>query len=321
MQERQPVAYSDTRRQLIAEHHTILRGQVGSGLHGVTVSSQDDRDEMGVCIEPPQYLIGTRDLLGSEHSFEMYQYRTQPEGVRSGPGDLDLTVYSLRKWADLAAKGNPTVLLLLFIPKKELVTITEPGLDLQRNAGMFISRRAAHRFIGFLDSQREKLLGNKGYTPNRPELIDKYGFDTKFAYHAIRLGIQGTQLLTEGTITLPMPQPHRTWLTDLRKGKYTLAEALDAIADYRDRLERLAATANWPEHADRRRIDNWLVDTYEQWWDGHKQSRPALRTTLIESIVHTKLPCPAVPGVQHGPNLVDAGKLADQIIRNLTARR
>ena len=36
--------------------------------------------------------------------------RTQPEGVRSGPGDLDLIVYSLRKWMRLALTGNPTVL-------------------------------------------------------------------------------------------------------------------------------------------------------------------------------------------------------------------
>jgi predicted nucleotidyltransferase len=316
--EPQPVAYSDLRRLQVAETSTILRGQVGSGLHGVTVSDQDDRDEMGVCIEPPQYLIGTRDLLGHQHSFEMYQYRTQPEGVRSGPGDLDLTVYSLRKWADLAAKGNPTVLLLLFIPKKELTVITEPGLDLQANAEMFISRRAAYRFIGFLDSQREKLLGNKGYTPNRPELIDKFGFDTKFAYHAIRLGIQGVQLLTEGQITLPMPQPHRRWLTDLRKGKYTLDDALTAIADYRARLERLANTSQWPEYADRRRIDNWLVDTYQQWWDTHEHTRPALRTALVEALVHTKLPCPATSGVRHGANLADARTLADNIIKQIT---
>ncbi len=314
----QPVAYSDDTRRLVAEQNTILRGQVGSGLHGVTVSDQDDRDEMGVCIEPPQYLIGTRDLLGGKHSFNQYQFRTQPEGVRSGPGDLDLTVYSLRKWADLAAKGNPTILLLLFIPPQELVVVDEPGLELQQKADMFISRAAAHRFIGFLDSQREKLLGRKGYTPNRPELIEQFGFDTKFAYHAVRLGIQGVELLTTGRITLPMPQPHRTWLTELREGKHTLQDALDAIADYRSQLEHLATTADWPERADRQRIDNWLVDTYQQWWAKTEVDRPAMRQVITDSVLHTMLPCPAASGVQHGPNLADAGKLADRIVRNLT---
>ena len=32
----------------------ILRGQVGSGVHGTSVEGQDDRDEMGLCLEPRQ---------------------------------------------------------------------------------------------------------------------------------------------------------------------------------------------------------------------------------------------------------------------------
>ena len=34
---------------------------------------------MGVCIEPPEYLLGFR-------RFEHFVYRTQPEGMPSGPG-------------------------------------------------------------------------------------------------------------------------------------------------------------------------------------------------------------------------------------------
>lgn len=40
---------------------------------------------MAVCVEPPEYLLGLRE-------FEHYVVRTQPDGVQSGPGDLDLTV-------------------------------------------------------------------------------------------------------------------------------------------------------------------------------------------------------------------------------------
>src|SRR5690606_12928438 len=98
----------------IAEQGTILQCQVGSGVHGITVKDQDDRDEMGICVEPPEYVIGLR-------RFEQYIFRTRPEGVRSGPGDLDLTVYSLRKWMRLALDGNPTVLLPLFVPEEEIV--------------------------------------------------------------------------------------------------------------------------------------------------------------------------------------------------------
>ena len=86
----------------------ILRGLVGSTVHGLSNPGTDDRDEMGVCVEPPEYFIGLR-------GFEHYVSRTQPEGVPSGPGDLDLTIYGLRKLCRLAVKGSPTVLLLFFI--------------------------------------------------------------------------------------------------------------------------------------------------------------------------------------------------------------
>ncbi len=36
----------------------ILRTQVGSGVHGTAISGQDDRDEMGICLEPPEYVTG-----------------------------------------------------------------------------------------------------------------------------------------------------------------------------------------------------------------------------------------------------------------------
>ncbi len=57
--------------------------------------------------------------------FEQYERHTawDREGGlanRSGAGDLDVIVYSARKWARLALSGNPTVLLPLFVPDEEV---------------------------------------------------------------------------------------------------------------------------------------------------------------------------------------------------------
>jgi hypothetical protein len=75
----------------IAEAGTILRCQVGSGVHGTSISGTDDRDEMGICLEPPDYVIGLR-------RFDQYEWHSaweRPGGLanRSGHGDLDVTVY------------------------------------------------------------------------------------------------------------------------------------------------------------------------------------------------------------------------------------
>lgn len=162
--------HGTARHAKIASGGLVLLGQVGSGLHGVTTGN-DDRDEMGVCIEPPEYVTGISE-------FEQYIYRTQPEGHRSGAGDLDLVVYSLRKWARLAANGNPTVLLLAFIPPAEIVVQTDVGRDIQANPERWLSREVAKRFGGYLISQRDQLLGLKAKKhTNRPELVDVHGFD------------------------------------------------------------------------------------------------------------------------------------------------
>jgi predicted nucleotidyltransferase len=263
--EHRPVKYSDERFKFIAEPNTIILGQVGSGLHGVTIPGTDDRDEMGICIEPPQFVIGNEKLDGK--AFEQYQYRTQPDGVRSGPGDLDLIIYSLRKWAKLAANGNPTVLLTLFTPEQELVTQTPIGEELQGMSDMFLSQHAAHRFLGYLDSQRQKVLGNRSNYTNRPELIDEFGFDTKFAYHAVRLGIQCVEMVETGRITLPIPEPDRTWLLELREGKHTLAEALDRMAQSEARVHAAILAEQLRPEPDRKAIDRWLTDTYLAYWD------------------------------------------------------
>lgn len=64
------------------------------------------------------------------------------------PGDLDLTIYSLRKWVRLALAGNPTVLLLLFAPASLCRVRTEQGAELQALAPAFIARTVAASFVG-----------------------------------------------------------------------------------------------------------------------------------------------------------------------------
>lgn len=242
----------------IAEQGTILRVQVGSGLHGTAIKGQDDRDEMGICVEPAEYVIG----LGR---FEQYIYRTQPEGVRSGPGDLDLVVYSLRKWLRLALQGNPTVLLPLFVPEAEIVSINDLGRRLRARPELVLSRVAGRRFVGYLRSQRAGMLGQRRHT-NRPELIEKYGFDAKYAMHMVRLGVQGVELLETGRITLPIPQPWLGWLRDLRQGKHTKDEALAAADELEAKLEKLMTSSPLPERPDHDRANRWLVETYQQAW-------------------------------------------------------
>jgi predicted nucleotidyltransferase len=250
----------------IAEQGTILRCLVGSGVHGLSISDQDDRDEMGICTEPPEYVIGLRQF--SQYEWHTAWARPGGRANRSGPGDLDETVYSLRKYMQLALNGNPTVLLPLFAPEDNLVTVTDLGRELRGLAPQIISRQAGKRFAGYLNAQRRSLLSHdgKGRDVTRPELIAAYGFDTKFAGHMIRLGIQGAELMETGRITLPVPEPWRTMIRVLRVGGYGMQWALDEAARLEQHITRLTETSPLPEYPDRGAADRWLVSAYQRAW-------------------------------------------------------
>src|SRR5699024_9460323 len=119
-----------------------------------------------------------------------------------------------------------TVLLPLFAPEEEIVAVTDLGRELRSEARRFVSRRAGHRFLGYLRAQRERMTGGHGHT-NRPELVEAHGFDTKYAYHMVRVGLQGVELMEQGRMSLPMPEPDRSWLLSLRRGERTRQETLE----------------------------------------------------------------------------------------------
>ena len=270
-----PHASEEARR--IAEAGLILRVQVGSGVHGTAIAGADDRDEMGLCLEPPQFVTGLARvpnvIRGERPSvrFEQYERHTawdRPGGVanRSGAGDLDVIIYSARKWARLALAGNPTVLLVLFVPDEEVVFRNEAGAELTANAHRFVSRLAAARYLGYLQGQKAAMTGQAGAHTNRPELVARHGYDTKYAMHALRLGLQGVELLSTGRITLPVPEPDREYLRSIRRGERPLAEVLDAIAAAEARLGRLRDSASVPDEPDRRWVDDWLHRRYLEFW-------------------------------------------------------
>src|SRR5262249_54298179 len=159
--------------------------------------------------------------------------RTQPEGARSGPGDTDLVLYSLRKYLRLALQGNPTVLLPLYAPADAVLVLRPLGTELRELAGLLLSQRAVHRFLGYLDGQRQRLLGvgRRGGVPNRPELVERYGYDVKYASHALRLAYQGLEIARDGRLTLPMTEGERERVLRVKRGdEPSLPAVLEEIA-------------------------------------------------------------------------------------------
>lgn len=261
MTTRRNVEYGDA---AVALPNEILRSVVGSGVHGIAVAGTDDHDEMGVYVEPPDHVIG---LVSARPD---YIWRTQPEGVRSGHGDIDLVLYSLRKFLRLAVKGNPTVLLPLYAPESELVTVTPLGRELRELRTSFLSRQAVERFLGFMRSQHERMMGRgrRSQVPNRPELIERYGWDVKYGSHALRLAFQGQEIARDGQLTLPLVPEQRERVLAVKRGEVPQAEVSEQIADVeRDIRRRLDEDRTpLPEKADVALISAWAIDAQRRHW-------------------------------------------------------
>lgn len=247
----------------VAEAGQILRSTVGSGLHGIAIAGTDDHDEMGIFVEPPAWVLGLRETRDN------YVARSQAEGARSGPGDTDLVMYSLRRYLQLAIKGNPTALLPLFAPGSEVLYCHELGHELRDLREAFLSQAAGRRFLGFMQGQRDALVNGGRKLPNRPELVEKYGYDVKYASHALRLALQGREIVQHGRLTLPMPEAERARALEVKSGRVpdlqvVLAE-IDAVAA--EVVEWLdSGRTSLPPYADVTRIETWAVDAHRRFW-------------------------------------------------------
>jgi len=254
------VSYGDVD---VAVRHQILRTLVGSGVHGIAIEGFDDRDEMGVFIEPVECVIGMAEPM------DVATYRTKPEGERSEPGDLDLSLYSLRKYLRLAAVGNPTAQLPLWCPEESVIEVTEAGEILRGMRDAFMSQRAVHRFLGYMYAQHERMMGRgkRNRVPDRPELIERYGWDVKFGSHALRLAYQGYEICLLGRLTLPLPETPREHVLAVKRGEISQQDVSRVIVSLTQTTKQILENGTpLPEQPDWVRIGEFSVQAHVEHW-------------------------------------------------------
>jgi predicted nucleotidyltransferase len=229
----------------------------GSELHGAKVGKTDDTDLYGVYLERPEQALG---LDAREH----FVWSTAGDERRNGPDDVDITLYSLRKWAGMAAKGNATALHFLFAEPREVPP--ESWRKIQAERELFLSRNSATQFLGFADDQFKRLTGEKGsgQKGQRPEYIGKYGYDTKAAMHGLRLLYECLELMSHKMITLPRPE--KELLIEVRSGEWTLEQVLAHAKKLAAEVEQAVSCSPLPEKVDRTAISDLIAQIHLDFW-------------------------------------------------------
>jgi len=228
----------------------------GSELHGAKVHGTDDLDIYGVYVEPPELVLGL-------NSMPHFVWSTAGNERRNGPKDVDITLYSLKKWAGLACKGNPTALHFLFT-KSAVRSKTWTNILTRRD--VFLSRSCVPQFLGFADAQLKRMTGQlgRGKKGQRPELEEKYGYDVKAGMHVLRLLQECRELVSTGRITLPRPE--RDLLIRVRTGKYSMEKVLAMAQEQFIECQEAAKVSILPDRIDQAAVSRVLAESYRVDW-------------------------------------------------------
>ena len=236
----------------------ILTVEVGSTAHGTALPGGDDFDCAVI------YLPTAKEILGLTNRKGRAMYRTKPEGQRSEPGDFDVNAYSLKAWMNLALKGNPSILQMLWCPE---ISATREGVGLQNLAPEFVGRHIIPSYRGYMKSQVERIVGTSGGghgqrgSGGRRDLIEAHGYDTKFAMHAARLGFQCIELMQTQHLELPMTGSAGDWLRAVRRGEVPFGDWFEKVLHLDDVTGRMLSWEDIPEGPNLAAIEGWFFNT------------------------------------------------------------
>jgi hypothetical protein len=95
----------------------------------------------------------------------------------------------------------------------------------------------------------------------RAELVSEHGFDTKFAYHVVRLLDEVEQILEAGDLDL---QRNHEQPKAIRRGEWTEDRLRQWCAAKESHLERIHAESRLPAVPDEARIKALLLEALEE---------------------------------------------------------
>jgi predicted nucleotidyltransferase len=229
----------------------------GSQLHGAKVVGYDDLDIYGAYFEAPARILGLESL-------EHFVWSSSAESALNTADDVDVTCYSLHRWGELMLKGNPAILHFLYAENVLGPTLWDTNIRPHRE--QLLSKKSAIQYLGFADSQRMRLTGERGMGKHgqRIDLIEKYGYDTKFGMHYIRLLYECRELLRDRHLTLPRPE--RDQLIAVRTGKVAQEEMFAMGRELKAECESLMAESTLPDEPDKAALSRIIADTYLAHW-------------------------------------------------------
>lgn len=234
---------------------------VGSQAYGVSADSSDC-DIYGFTI-PPKELVFPHlkgEIFGfgrhTQHFETWQQHHVDDKEARK---QYDFQIYSIVRYFSLCMDNNPNMIDSLFTPANCVIHSTQVAEVVRENRKMFLHKGSWHKFKGYAYSQMHK-MSTKEPEGKRKERVNEFGFDTKFAYHVVRLLNEVEQIMVEGDLDL---QRNREQLKSIRRGEWTQDQITQYFTDKEKILEETYSKSTLPYGPDEEKIKDLLLKCLE----------------------------------------------------------
>lgn len=153
----------------------------GSRAYGMN-TKHSDVDLKGFAVAPIEYYLGSVycgignnkpkfEQIDSQSTIEkcFYECLNEEEKKVSEKEKMEGVVYDVRKFINLCAKMNPTMVETLFVRDSEVKICTEMGEELREFAPNFLSQKARWTYGGYASQQLKRMKTHRKWLLDPPE--------------------------------------------------------------------------------------------------------------------------------------------------------
>ena len=238
-----------------ASSDPLLVGLRGSDAHGTKLSEDDPN-----AVDDVDVFVVTRQPV--DHYLSLHGH-TQEHFDTAG-NDIDILVYDVRKFVRLLVNGNPNCIAWLWNRQEDYFLVNPHIVPLIENRELFVTKQVLKALYGYAYGQQQRMLRRNAYQgymgEKRKALVDKYGYDTKFAAHTIRLARLGGEAAKRGTLWSYRPDEERQLIKDVKAGRHSFEDITTIIAEELENFSLAEKNTDLPKCVDSKVVNDLLLD-------------------------------------------------------------
>lgn len=262
----------------------VLAGSRGYG----TYHDNSDFDIVGISIPKKAVYFPSSAGLICDYDDDIIpvfkKYKSENKTLDpSTQKEYEFIVYGIAHFFKLALENSPNILDVFYFPEEYVKHITQVGHLIRDNRKMFLSKKCWVAYRSYSSSQMKK-LESKNPTGKRKGIVDKFGFDSKFAGHCFRLLCYAEDIINRQTIDMIS---HIQEIRSIIKGEWSLDRIIKEFEVRKLSLEEKIHKCDLQEEPNRDEIRELLIRCLETHWGKIEINRDNALPSALREIENT----------------------------------